>query len=190
MLYDLIKRNRTYRRFYEDVKIEKNTLQELIDLARLSSTGGNMQSLKYILSCNEEKNNLIYPHLRWAGYLKDWGGPVEGERPTAYIVMVLDKNIAKSCFWDHGIACQSILLGAAEKGLGGCMFGSIDREGLIKALNIPEQYELLMVIAIGKPKEEVLLEEITDDNDVRYWRDGNQVHHVPKRKLEDLILNI
>ncbi len=189
MLRELIIKNRTYRRFYEDVKIERRTLEELIDLARLSSSGANQQSLKYIISYTEENNNLIFPHLRWAGYLKDWDGPVEGERPAGYMVMLLDKGISKNCFWDHGIACQSILLGATEKGLGGCMFGAIDREGLKIALDISDDYEVLMVIALGKPKEEVVLEEIKDPKDVRYWRDENQVHHVPKRKLEDLILD-
>lgn len=190
MLRELVEKNRTYRRFYEDVKMDTNTLKELVDLARLSSSGANLQSLKYIISNTEEKNNLIFPNLRWAGYYKDWDGPVEGERPSAYIVMLLDKEIGANCFWDHGIACQSILLGASEKGFGGCMFGSIDREGLKKALNIPDRYELMLVIALGKPKEEVVLEEIKDLKDVKYWRDENQVHHVPKRKLEDIILDI
>lgn len=190
MIREIIERNRTYRRFYEDVKIERNTMEELIDLARLSPSGANLQPLKYIISYTEEKNNLIFPHLKWAGYLTDWGGPVEGERPAGYVVMLLDKGIAKQCFWDHGIASQSILLGAVEKGLGGCQFGSIDREGLKKDLNIPDNYELLLVIALGKPKEEVVLEDMKNPMDVKYWRDENQVHHVPKRKLEELLLDL
>lgn len=190
MLRELIVKNRSYRRFYEDIKIENGTLEELIDLARLSSSGANLQPLKYILSNAEDKNNLIFPYLRWAGYLKEWNGPEKGERPTGYIVMLLDKEISANCMWDHGIACQSILLGAVEKGLGGCMFGSVDREGLRKALSITERYEILLVIALGKPKEEVVLEDMKDPKDVKYWRDEKQVHHVPKRKLDELILNL
>jgi nitroreductase len=190
MIRELVEKNRTYRRFHQNVKIERSTLEELIDLARLSSSGGNLQSLRYILSNDEEKNNLIFPHLKWAGYLTDWDGPVEGERPSTYIVMVADKEVSKNYFWDHGIACQSILLGACEKGLGGCMFGSIDRAGLISALNIPDRYELVLAIALGKPKEEVVLEEMKVPKDVKYWRDENQVHHVPKRALSDLVLDI
>ncbi|WP_139902616.1 nitroreductase family protein [Clostridium thermarum] len=189
MLRDLVLANRTYRRFYEDIKIEREVLEDLIDLARLSSSGANLQPLKYILSYSEESNNFIFPNLKWAGYLKDWDGPSVGERPTAYIVMLLDKNISKNPMWDHGIACQSILLGAAEKGLGGCMFGSVDRAEVAKAFNIPENLEVLLVIALGKPKEEIVLEDIKDPKDVKYWRDENQVHHVPKRKLEDLLIN-
>ncbi|AUS95603.1 nitroreductase [Clostridium thermosuccinogenes] len=190
MIRDLVKKNRSYRRFYQDVRIERRTLEELIDLARLSSSGANLQPLKYVLSWDEEKNSLIFPHLRWAGYLKDWDGPVEGERPSAYIVMLGDKDISKNYMWDPGIACQSILLGACEKGLGGCIFGSVDRKNLAEALNIPEKYEILLVIALGKPKEIVVLEEIDASGDIKYWRDENQVHHVPKRKLEDIILDL
>ncbi|ERI91983.1 nitroreductase family protein [Clostridiales bacterium oral taxon 876 str. F0540] len=190
MIRDLVEKNRTYRRFYEDVKIEESTLKELVDLARLSSSGANLQPLKYIISSSEEKNSLIFPNLRWAGYLKDWNGPSEGERPAGYIIMLLDKEISKNPMWDHGIACQSILLGATEKGLGGCMFGSVDRDALRTALNIPEKYEILLVIALGKPKEEVVLEDLNTSKDIKYWRDENQVHHVPKRRLEDMILDL
>jgi nitroreductase len=188
MLKELIEKTRTYRRFYQDVRIERSELEEFIELARLSSSGANLQSLRYILSNDEQKNNLIFPHLRWAGYLKDWHGPEEGEKPSAYIVMLGDKEVSTNYFWDHGIACQSILLGACEKGLGGCMFGSIDREGLTKALKLPDRYELLLVIALGKPKETVVLENVEDPKNIKYWRDEKGVHHVPKRRLEDIIL--
>jgi nitroreductase len=190
MIEELIKKNRTYRRFYQEFKIESKTLEELIDLARLSSSGGNLQSLKYVLSYDQDKNNLIFPHLKWAGYLKDWDGPEEGEKPSAYIIMLGDKEISSNYFWDHGIACQSILLGACEKGLGGCMFGSVDREGLRKTLAIPLRYEIILAIALGKPKEIVVLEEVTDPGNIKYWRDEDGVHHVPKRKLQDIILSL
>lgn len=188
MLRELVQKNRSYRRFYEEKKIEKHTLFELIDLARLSSSGANLQSLKYIISNDENKNNKIFPYLKWAGYLKDWAGPKSGERPSAYIIMLGDKEISKNYYWDHGIACQSILLGAVEKGLGGCMFGSIDREGLTKSLNISDRYELILAIALGTPKELVVLDKLENCKDIKYWRDENEVHHVPKRRLEDLIL--
>lgn len=190
MIRELVEKNRSYRRFYQDVEIGRSTLSELIDLARLTSSGANLQSLKYIISNTEEKNNLIFPNLRWAGYLKDWDGPREGERPSAYIIVLLDKSISSHCFCDHGLACQSILLGATEKGFGGCMIASFDKENLKKTLNIPDNYEILLVLALGKPKEEVALEELKDPKDVKYWRDENQVHHVPKRKLEDIILDL
>lgn len=188
MLRDLILKNRSYRRFHEDAAVERETLKELVDLARLSASGGNVQPLKYILSCEPEKNALIFPCLAWAGYLKDWPGPAEGERPAAYIIIVGDKEICESFGCDHGIAAQSILLGAAEKGLGGCMIGSIKREKLREALNIPSRYEILLVLALGRPNETVAVEEAGEDGDIKYWRDDQDVHHVPKRPLEEIIL--
>jgi nitroreductase len=190
MLKELVIKNRTYRRFYENVIIEESTLKELIDLARLSSSAGNIQSLKYVLSCSKTKNNVIFPHLKWAGYLTDWDGPEEGERPSAYIIVLGDKEINSNHFWDHGLASQSILLGAVEKELGGCMFASIDKQNLVKALEIPDRYEILLVIALGKPKEIVVLEDVPNLKNVKYWRDENQIHHVPKRTLKDIILDI
>ena len=187
VLKDLVLTNRSYRRFHEDAAIDETTLRELVDLARLSASGGNVQPLKYILSCDPEKNTAIFPHLAWAGYLVDWPGPAEGERPTAYIIILLDTEISKSAGCDQGVAAQSILLGATERGLGGCMIGSIQREKLRKTLAIPERYGILLAIALGKPKETVLVDEAAN-GDIKYWRDGGNRHHVPKRALDEIIL--
>ncbi len=188
MLKELVLKNRSYRRFHEEERIGMETLRQLVDLARLSSSGANLQSLKYMLSTEPELNGRIFATLGWAGYLKEWDGPVEGERPSAYIVMLFDSAIAKSCFWDHGIAAQSIMLGAVEQGLGGCMFGNVDRDELRRVLGLEERYEILMVLALGKPKEEVRLVPLGPDGDIRYYRDADGVHYVPKRSLEEIIL--
>jgi nitroreductase len=188
MILDLVKKNRSYRRFYQDVKIEIENLRELVDMTRYTASAANLQPLKYILSNSPEKNDNIFKHLAWAGYLKDWPGPDEGERPSAYIIVLADTRIAKSAGCDHGIACQSILLGAAERGLGGCMIGSIERKGLRTALGIPGHLEILLVIALGRPKEKVVTEEVGPEGDIKYWRDSEDVHHVPKRKLKDIIV--
>ncbi len=188
MLKDLILKNRSYRRFYQDKSVSEETLMELIDLARLSPSARNAQPLKYII-CNEpEKNNIIFKHLSWAGYLTDWHGPEEGERPAAYIIMLNDTAISSNFFSDNGIASQSILLGAVEKGLGGCIIGSVERLQLQRELEIPNQLKIIQVIALGVPKEEVVIEEL--DKDFKYWRDLKEVHHVPKRNLEDIIVKI
>ena len=188
-LKDLVIRNRSYRRFHQQEAIQFETLRELVDLARLSASAANRQPLKYILSCDPAKNALIFPCTRWAGYLTDWGGPKEGDRPAAYIVILGDSEISKNVGCDHGIAAQSILLGATEKGLGGCMIGALDRDELRKALDIPERYEIVLVIALGKPKEIVVLEELGADGDIKYYRDEQSVHHVPKRSLDEIILS-
>lgn len=188
MLYDLVLKNRSYRRFYEDVPISLDTLRELVNLARLTASARNMQPLKYVLCCDRATNAAIFSTLAWAGYLTDWPGPVEGERPSAYIVVLGDKTLSQSFGVDHGIAMQTILLGATEKGLGGCMIGSIQREKLRQILNIPEQYEILNVVALGKPKETVVIDPVGPDGNIKYWRDKDQVHHVPKRSLAELII--
>jgi len=188
MLENLVRMNRSYRRFHQDVPVDLDTLRALVNLARLSASAANLQPLKYILSCDPGTNARIFPHTRWAGYLKGWSGPVEGERPAAYIVILGDTEIRKSFGCDHGIAAQSIMLGAAERGLGGCMIGSIDRDALRQVLDIPGQYECLLVLALGKPKETVVLEEVGPDGDIKYYRDDEGVHHVPKRPLDELIL--
>ena len=163
-------------------------MRELVDLARLSASARNAQPLKYILSCQPQKNSLIFPHLAWAGYLTDWPGPCEGERPSAYIIILGDTEISQSSGCDHGIAAQSILLGATEEGLGGCMIASIKRQGLRQALEIPPRYEILLVLALGKPKETVVIETVGPGGDTKYWRDSKGVHHVPKRALDDIII--
>jgi len=188
MINDLIRKNRSYRRFHQNVAIESETLRELIDLARLSASGGNIQPLKYMISSDPSKNALIFPHLRWAAYLQDWPGPAEGERPAAYIIILGDKKVAQQFGCDHGIAAQSILLGATEKGLGGCIIASIVRPELQQVLEIPAHYEILLVIALGKPNEIVVLETVGPDGDIKYWRDEDDKHHVPKRPLEEIIV--
>jgi len=188
MIRELILRNRSYRRFYQEVAVEYDTLRELVDLARQSASAANLQPLRYILSCEPEKNALIFSHLAWAAYLKDWPGPSEGERPSAYIIILEDTQIGHPLHCDHGIAAQSILLGATERGLGGCIIGGIKRQGLRQALDIPQRYEILLVLALGKPKETVVLETIGSDGNIKYWRDSKGIHHVPKRALDDIIV--
>jgi len=187
MLKQLIMKNRSYRRFYEDESISMKALKSLVSLARLSPSGANLQSLKYIVSNEKKTNGLIFKHLKWAGYLKDWDGPVEGERPAAYIIILADQSISKTCYWDHGIASQSILLGATEKGYGGCQFGAFNSKGIKKELKISDELKPLVVIALGKPKEVVLLEDLDGKKNIKYYRDEKDVHHVPKRSLEEVI---
>jgi len=187
-LVELIRQNRSYRRFYEEHAISMDDLRTMIEAARLSGSGRNLQPLKYILCNTRELNAQIFETLGWAGYLTDWDGPMEGERPSAYIVQLLDASIAATPYFDPGIYAQSILLQAVELGYGGCMIGSFKPDALRKILNLPESLTVVLVIALGKPKEEVVIDPIVDGN-VKYWRDEHQVHHVPKRALDELIMN-
>jgi len=185
---DLVRENRSRRRFSQDVSIEVETLRELVNLARLTPSARNQQPLKYILSNTAEKNAMIFSCLSWALDLKGWGGPAEGERPSAYIIILGDTEIAKTFGCDHGIAAQTIMLGAVDKDLGGCILASIKKDRLRELLAIPDRYEVLLVLALGKPKEQVIIEPVGKSGDVKYWRDSLGVHHVPKRALDDIIV--
>jgi nitroreductase len=190
MIEDIVKADRSYRRFQQDRPIDQAVLRELVNLGRLSPCAANLQPLKYIISGDPRTNARIFPTTAWAGYLKDWPGPAEGERPSAYIIILGDTEISKGFGCDHGIAAQSILLGAAEKGIGGCMIGSIRRDDLRGALNIPERYDILLVLALGYPNETVVLEDVGPDGDIKYYRDAQGVHHVPKRTLDEVIVRM
>ncbi len=189
MIYDIIRKSRSYRRFYQDRAVTPDQLRSLVELARLSPSGGNLQALKFVLSCEPDRNATIFPFLSWAGYLKDWDGPQEGERPTAYIMVLGDRGISENFGCNHGIAAQSILLGATEMGLGGCILGNVQKERLRALFRLPGMYEILLVIALGVPKETVVIDDARD-GDIRYWRDADGVHHVPKRSLSEIILDL
>ena len=186
---ELIERTRSYRRFDEEIKINIDTLKKLVGYARLSASSGNIQGLKFYLSADKEKNIKVFKHLQWAFYYKDWDGPEKGERPCAYIIILGDTEIHSTIDIDVGIAAQSILLGANEMGYGGCMFGSINRVDLRKDLKIPKSYQIPLIIALGKPKEKVCIDEVDSSGSIVYWRDENYVHHVPKRSLDELIVD-
>jgi nitroreductase len=188
-LKDLILKSRSYRRFDESHQIEYKTLVSLIDLARLSPCGGNRQPLKFLIYNTPKDCSRIFPSIMWASYLTEWHGPDKGERPTGYIIILGDKSVTDVFGVDHGIAAQSIMLGAAETGLGGCMIASIKREELCNELKIPDNFELLLVLALGKPIENVIIDDVKN-GDVKYWRDDKKNHHVPKRSLADLIIKL
>jgi nitroreductase len=187
VLQEIIENSRSYRKFYADEAISTDLLRSWINLARLSPSARNMQSLKYIIVNKPSENDKIFPLLTWAGYLEDWDGPSVEERPSAYIVVLNDNSLSNNYFCDDGIMSQSILLGATASGFGGCMIAAVKKKELRDLLNIDEQYKIIHVIALGKPKEDVQIDDIID-NDIKYWRDSENIHHVPKRTLDELIL--
>ncbi|WP_457553786.1 nitroreductase family protein [Desulfobacula sp.] len=185
---ELVKQNRSCRRFDNSHKIDEPILMELVELAGNCASAANNQSLKYVICCDEQKNEDIFSCLGWAAYLKDWKGPVKKERPSAYIVILGDHKISDKFWCDHGIVAQTILLGARVRGLGGCMFGSINIKKLKEYLQIEAHLEPKLVLAIGKPVEKIQIDELGENEDIKYWRDASLVHHVPKRKLADIII--
>ena len=183
---ELVRKNRSYRRFDGGRAIAREDLVALVALARLTPSGANRQPLRYRLVCGDDCAR-VFPHLSWAGALRDWDGPEEGQRPTAYIIMLRDGE-TRGIPADEGIAAQTLLLGATERGMGGCMFGSVKREALAETLALDARYEIALVIALGYPVETVVIEDLPPGGDTAYWRDAAAVHHVPKRTLEELIV--
>lgn len=186
---ELVQATRSYRRFIEDEQISREQLLAWVDLGRLSASGANRQPLRYILSCTPDMNAAIFPLLRWAAYLPHFGAPMPGERPSAYIVMLSENLLGAEAQTDSGIASQSIRLAAAAEGYGSCIFHNVSHQRLREALRIPETHDISMVIAFGRPAETVLLEELRSDSDIRYYRDEQDRHHVPKRPLASVVLD-
>ncbi len=187
-LQDLLTRTRSYRRFHEDQPLDEETLTGLVALTRLCPSGANRQPLKYRIVCSTEENAAVFAHLGWAKWLRDWPGPADGERPTGYIVILSDPRISEHPDSDAAIAAYTLLLGATTQGLGGCMIAWIDRDGLARTLQIPKPLRILLVVALGIPQETIVLDEALSPDDIAYWRDANDVHHVPKRPLEELLV--
>lgn len=191
MLDSLVRKTRCYRRFYQSDPVSRNVLISVVDLLRFVSSARNSQPLKYIVSTDRLINEEIFETLSWAGYLKDWNGPKEGERPAGYIVFLRDRNISVESYSliDAGIALQTAMLKLTELGFGGCPIAAIDKEKLIEILSIPSHLEVLIVLAVGKPKEKVVVTEV-ENGDIRYFRDVKGVHYVPKRSLEEVLLKV
>lgn len=191
VLKELLKRDRTYRRFDENYVINRETLLDLVNLCRFCSSGRNLQPLKYFIVNDKEIRDQIFPILKWAGYLTDWEGPIQGERPTAYLVQCLDTSLTKNCLCDDGLQLQAITLGAVAKGLGCCIIKSFNAIKLKEICNLKENLEPIYVLALGLPIEKVVIEDLNleETGDIKYFRTSDEVHHVPKRILNELIIN-
>jgi len=186
MMRELVRRARTIRRFDESDRIAVKTLRGLVDTARLTPCGANLQRLRYRIVSDPQDCAALFPFLAWAGYLKEWGGPAEGERPTGYIV-ILSKGEGSTTA-DTGIAAQTIQLAAAEMGYGACMIGSLQRDSIKQLLKPPADCHVNLVMALGRPAERVVIEEVPAGTDLKYYRTPDQVHHVPKLRLEDVLV--
>ncbi len=192
-MIELIKQTRTFRRFEQSRNISQPLLEELVNLARLGGSARNCQPWQYAILTDPHECEKIFPYLGWAGYLADWKGPEPGEQPNAYILSVLNrswlKGNDKEAQFDLGIASQNLLLGAMEKGIGGCRIGAFSPK-LADLFELEDYQELSLVIALGYPKEQVVIETCDGKDNIKYWRDSKDIHHVPKRKLEDILVKI
>lgn len=187
---ELLKSDRTVRRFKGDVEVSRESLAQIVELARYCASGRNAQPLRYVVVDEKEMREKIYPLLKWAGYYKDWDGPEPGERPSAYLIQCLDTHYGADCLCDDGLQLQAMTLGLTTLGLGGCIIKAFDPVGLASVLHLDARYKPRYVLAVGVPAEEIRLENMdgSAEADFKYYRTPDGVHHVPKRPLSELIL--
>jgi nitroreductase len=187
--HGLTLKNRSYRRFNEKSHISEDLLKYFVSLARITPSAANLQPLRYSLVFEEDKKESVFLNIFWAAYLKDWDGPEKGERPGGYIVISRDASLnGNHWMFDVGISAQTILLGAVDKGFGGCMIASLKSKEIKESLKIKDPFEPVLVIALGDVVEDIVIEDIDESGDVKYYRDESNTHHVPKRRLEDLLI--
>jgi len=182
----IVSNTRSTRRFKKDITIDKKELIELINLARVTSSGKNMQPLKYIAITDKEIKDEVYKPLVWAAHLKDWDQS-EDEKPSAYILVINDTKVDGFATIDSGIAMQTIMLGATVKGYSGSILASIDKVAYKKLFNLADHLEPMFIIALGVRDEEIKIVEATKV-DTNYYRDGD-IHCVPKRNLGKVLLD-
>jgi len=186
-VYRTIVSRRTIRKFKQQ-KIERAILEKLVDAARLAPSAMNLQPLKYGIVDEESKVSRFFQFVKWAGYIAPAGNPAENEKPVAYLVVLVDTRIRKSGFEeDIGAAIQNILLAAEEEGIGTCWMGAIDRDAIRELLKIPEHFIINSVISMGYKAENPVYED--ENGSIRYYKDENGVLHVPKRKLDEVIVS-
>ena len=187
MLKDLVHINRSYRKFHADKKVSESTLKELIELARLTPSSKNRQPLKYLLITEQKETDFVFQQLKWAWYLKDWTGPTVEERPAAYVIMLLDSKLNDHAEIDAGIAAQTILLGAVEKEMGGCIIRTVNHFEVKKYFELGEKLKIILVIALGFPNQKVQLTKLKEKKNIEYF-EKEGTHFVPKRSLDEIIV--
>ena len=181
----LIERARSYRRFDSSYKISDGVLRGILEAARLTPSGANRQSIRYLPITGEDGTRFMRTHSKWAAYLAEWEGPSEAEAPTAWILLLTPAE-SEAPKIDLGITAEAIVLASAAVGLGSCILLSIDREAIAERFGIGGEMRIDLAIAIGKPSETVRVVDV-ENGDIRYYRDGAGRHLVPKRSLDELI---
>lgn len=191
MLKDLVVKNRSYRGFDESYTFTKEQLLGYVDLTRFTASSVNAQPLKYHIAFEKEEVNLIQGMTKWARALPNMTLPHNGMCPTGFIIICQDLSVSENLTRyqkDIGIVAQTILLAATEEDLGGCMIGNFSPDEVKEKLNLAENIKPMLIVALGKPNEKIIITEIENGESIKYYRDENDVHYVPKRKLEDIII--
>ena len=186
---DLFRENRSYRRFLENERVSPDLIIDWVNNARLAACSRNIQAQRYRIITDKDTCAKVFPQLTWAAALKDWSGPKEGERPAAYVLIGRDSRLPGLADLDTGIAAEALRISAIAAGYGSCLLASINKRAIIEQCDLPDWYQLDLVLALGNPAETVIIDELAQgQNDLDYYRDDMDNHHVPKRNLEDLLI--
>ena len=183
-VYDAIISRRTIRRFQKK-PIKLDLLRRFVNAARLAPSAANLQPLEYFIVTEKEICSKIFETIGWAAYITPKWTPGVEERPTAYIVILVKDINNKFYTRDVSLASENIVLAAEGESVGSCILFNIDRDKIQEILKIPKTLYVDSIIALGYKAENPVVEDLKDS--VKYWRDENEVLHVPKRRLEDII---
>lgn len=188
-IISLLQRNRSVRRFRQDIPVSPEAVAGYVDATRFCASGRNLQPLKYMTVTGPALCEKIFPLLHWAGYLTDWEGPTEGERPAAYVIQLLDTELTDNPMCDDGLQLEALTLAACADGVNSCIIKSFNAVELMKTLSIPSHLAPRYIVALGHPAEEVVIERMKD-SEIKYWRTPDGIHHVPKRPLSEILIPV
>jgi len=184
---ELIQKRRSIRRFLQKT-IPLKQLENFVDAARLAPSAANRQPLEYIIVHQPELLKRVFGTLKWAGYIRPLGDPPEKERPVAYIVVLVNPEIKMEKYEkDAGAAIENLILCALANRIGACWISSIDRPALSEILNVPSNYIISDVVALGYPNENPVAVDIKEGDTIEYYKDDEGILHVPKRSLESIL---
>ena len=190
-VYEAVTKRRSIRRF-KDIAVPYEVLEKCADAARLAPSGRNTQPCEYIIVDDDQLLPKVFDTIKsWAGQPSSIGAPPPGRRPKAYIIILINKELEMNpvasrrvATYDVAMAAENAMLVAIEEGIGTCPFLSYKENELREVLNLPDNYEIALVLGLGYPDESPVMEVPTDS--IKYWVDDKGVRHVPKRKLEDI----
>ena len=186
MIYELLRKNRTIRRFKQNEAPSEAILRSFVESARLTASAANLQRLRYFLITDE--SDKIYPMISLGGYLPKEQKPTAAEKPTAYIAVMAPEGAADpNIFIDIGIVAEAITLAAAEAGVGSCMIRSFSKREL-NSFIAKEGYFPELLIAFGYAAESAKIIDAGSDGDIKYYKDESGVNVVPKRTVDELII--
>jgi nitroreductase len=190
-VYEATVTRRSIRRF-KDKPVPGEVLEKCVDAGRLAPSGRNHQVCEYIVVNDTQLLPEMFDCVGGGVKLPpEKGGPRPENTPKAYMIILINKswegdaNRRKITLYDVGMAAENIILVALEEGIGACPVLMFNEDKLKQILDIPDGYDVALVIVMGYPDESPVTEVATGSIDLKL--DDQLVRHVPKRKLSDII---